>query len=103
MASRNKVANDRGSKEYTTLLRTEVDDVIGKMEANVSKLNERGSKIGIGEETVLKIKEDAKTFKELALENKKKHMWENFKMTALICISIGLICILVLIIMFYND
>ena len=99
MASQTKIPNEKGNQEYTQLLRKEVNETLDIMERNVDILNERGNKIGIGEETVLKIKEDAEQFKKLAAENKKKQMWENHKMTMIIiaCISVAVICIIVLI------
>ena len=37
------------------------------------------------------IKGEAKQFKNLARENKKKHMWENYKMIVIGCVSITII------------
>ena len=100
MASKSTIPNEKGSQEYTKLLRDEVNETLDIMERNVDILEERNIKIGIGEETVLKIKEDAEQFKKLAAENKKKFMWQSYKMTIIIsCVSIALvICIIILIV-----
>ena len=99
MASKSTIPNEMGGQEYTKLLRAEVNETLDIMERNVDSLKERENKISIGEETALKIKEDAEQFKKLASENKKKFMWQNYKMTIIIaCVSIAVICIIILII-----
>ena len=52
------------------------------------------------EEEIEDIEQGAETFRELALENKKKHMWENYKMIIIGSILIGIICIIALISIF---
>ena len=96
------VPNEKGDEEYTKLLRNQVDDVLLVMEDNVKKVQERGDKMQIGEETVLKMKEDAENFKKLAHETKKKYMWENYKMIVVVCLSIAAICLVAAIVMYYN-
>ena len=97
MASKITVANDRGSQEYTKLLRQEVDEVLDVMSHNVEQTQKRGTLINIQEENIVEMKEKAQKFKELALENKKKYMWENYKMIVIGSIIIGIICIIALI------
>ena len=97
MSSKSTIPNEKGSQEYTKLLRDEVNETLDIMERNVEGLKEREHKISIGEETALKIKEDAEQFKKLASENKKKFMWQNYKMTIIIaCVCIAVICIICL-------
>ena len=43
MASKTTVANDRGSQEYTKLLRQEVDEVLDVMSHNVTQPQQRGT------------------------------------------------------------
>ena len=103
MASQTTVANESGSEEYTKLLRHQVDDVLNVMEDNVKSLSERGDKLGIGEETVLKMKEDAEQFKNLAKEAKKKYMWENYKMIVIACIIIAVLCLVAAMAVYYTS
>ena len=99
MASKSTIPNEKGSQEYTKLLRDEVNETLDIMERNVEGLKEREHKISIGEETALKIKEDAEQFKKLAAETKKKFMWQNYKMTIIVaCVSLAVICTIILII-----
>lgn len=104
MASKCTVANERGSQEYTKLLRTEVESTIGIIEKNAENFKIRGEKIGLGEQLAMKIEEDAERFKVLARENKKKQMWENYRMIIIGCTVIALLSLLVLIVLFFfND
>ena len=100
MASKITVANDRGSQEYTKLLREETNDVLDVMKKNVDNIEKRGTKLNKQEETIVEMKEKAEKFKDLALENKKKYMWENYKMIIIGGIIIGIICIVALISIF---
>ena len=100
MASKITVANDRGSQEYTKLLRQEVDEVLDVMSHNVEQTQKRGTLLNMQEENIVEMKEKAQKFKELALENKKKYMWENYKMIVIGSIIIGIICIVALISIF---
>ena len=100
MASKITVANDRGSQEYTKLLRQEVDEVLDVMSNNVEQTQKRGTLLNIQEENIVEMKEKAQKFKEVALENKKKYMWENYKMIVIGSIIIGIICIIALISIF---
>ena len=100
MASKITVANDRGSQEYTKLLRQEVDEVLDVMSHNVEQTQKRGTILNIQEENIVEMKEKAQKFQELALENKKKYMWENYKMIVIGSIIIGIICIIALISIF---
>ena len=100
MASKITVANDRGSQEYTKLLREETNDVLDVMKKNVDNIEKRGTKLNKQEETIVEMKEKAEKFKDLALENKKKYMWENYKMIVIGSIIIGVICIIALISIF---
>ena len=100
MASKTTVANDRGSQEYTKLLRQEVDEVIDVMSHNVEQTQKRGTILNVQEENIVEMKERAQKFQELALENKKKYMWENYKMIVIGGIIIGVICIIALISIF---
>ena len=104
MASKYTVPNERGNHEYTKLLRTEVESTIGIMEKTAESFHIRGEKIGLGEQLALKIKEDAEQFKTLARENKKKQMWENYKMIVIGCIVTAVLSLIVVIILFFfND
>ena len=100
MASKITVANDRGGQEYTKLLRQEVDEVLDVMSHNVEQTQKRGAILNIQEENIVEMKEKAQKFQELALENKKKYMWENCKMIIIGGIIIGIICIIALISIF---
>ena len=100
MASKITVANDRGSQEYTKLLRQEVDEFLDVMSNNVEQTQKRGTILNMQEENIVEMKEKAQKFKELALENKKKYMWENYKMIVIGSIIIGIICIIALISIF---
>ena len=100
MASKITVANDRGSQEYTKLLRQEVDEVLDVMSHNVEQTQKRGTLLNMQEENIVEMKEKAQKFKEVALENKKKYMWENYKMIVIGSIIIGIICIIALISIF---
>ena len=100
MAHKITVANDRGSQEYTTLLRDETNEVLDIMETNVKDIEKRGSLLNKQEENIGEIKKKAVQFKDLALENKKKYMWENYKMIIIGGIIIGIICIVALISIF---
>ena len=104
MASKCTIPNERGSHEYTKLLRTEVEGTIGVMEKNAEALQTRGEKTEKLIEIADIIKQEAKQFKILAKENKKKHMWENYKMIVIGCVSITVISSLVAIVLFFfND
>ena len=104
MASKCTVANERGSQEYTNLLRTEVESTIGIMEQNAKNFEKRGGKLGLGEIQIIKIEEDAKRFKDLARENKNKQMWKNYRMIIIGCTVIAVLSLLVLIVLFFfND
>ena len=100
MAHKITVANDRGSQEYTKLLRQEVDEVLDVMSHNVEQTKKRGTLLDMQDENIVEMKEKAQKFKELALENKKKYMWENYKMIIIGSIIIGIICIIALISIF---
>ena len=100
MASKTTVANDRGSQECTKLLRQEVDEVLDVMSHNVEQTQKRGTLINMQEENIVEMKEKAQKFQELALENKKEYMWENYKMIIIGSIIIGIICIIALISIF---
>ena len=100
MAHKITVANDRGSQEYTKLLRQEVNEVLDVMDKNVENIEKRGSLLNIQEENIEEMKKKAEQFKDLALENKKKYMWENYKMIIIGGIIIGIICIVALISIF---
>ena len=100
MAHKTTVANDRGSQEYTKLLRDETNEVLDIMETNVKDIEKRGSLLNKQEENIGEIKKKAEQFKDLALENKKKYMWENYKMIIIGGIIIGIICIVALISIF---
>ena len=70
------------------------------METNVKDIEKRGSLLNKQEENIGEIKKKAVQFKDLALENKKKYMWENYKMIIIGGIIIGIICIVALISIF---
>ena len=103
MASKCTVANERGSQEYTKLLRTEVESTIGIMEQNTKIIETRGKNIGLGEIQLGKIEEDAKRFKDLARENKNKQMWKNYRMIIIGCTVIAVLSLLVLFVSFFFD
>ena len=100
MSFKKTVANDRGGQEYAKLLREKVEVVVDAMKDNVEKAKKRGTLINDIEEEIEDIEQGAETFRELALENKKKHMWENYKMIIIGIILIGIICIVALISIF---
>ena len=104
MASKCTIPNERGSQEYTKLLRTEVESTIGIMEKNTESFKKRGDLLGLGEQITLKIKEGAETFRTLARENKKKQMWENYKMMVICGSTIAVLSLFVVIVLlFMND
>ena len=104
MASKCTIANEKGSHEYNKLLRTEVEGTIKIMENNAEAIQERGEKTEKLNILADVIKGEAKQFKNLARENKKKHMWENYKMIVIGCVSITVLSLLVAIVLFFfND
>ena len=101
MASKCTIPNERGSHEYTKLLRTEVQSTVEIMEKNAKELEKRGEKTNRLKEVFLKIEQDAKQFQDLARENKRKQMWENYKMIVIGCVSITVISSLVALLLFF--
>ena len=98
------IPNERGSQEYTKLLLTEVESTIGIMEKNTEVIKKRGDILDVGEIITSTIKKDAEIFRTLAKENKKKQMWENYKMMVIGCTSIAVLSLLVVIVLFFfND
>ena len=103
MASKCTIPNERSSHEYAKLLRTEVEGTTKIMEKNVKAIETRGEKTEELKEVFLKIENDAKQFRDSARENKRKQMWENYKMIVISCISITVISLLVAILLFFSN
>ena len=102
MATKTNLPN-KGSEEHVELLRHQVYDVLSVMESNVKALSEREAKIDGLLEHGEKIEKDAKLFKTLANENKKKQMWANYKFMVILCIVLLIVIIVVIVAYYYGS
>ncbi|KAI9823430.1 MAG: SNAP receptor, synaptobrevin [Thelocarpon impressellum] len=89
-------AQQNGGNQRTAALQAQIDDTVGVMRENISKVSQRGERLDSLQDKTDNLAHSAQGFRRGANRVRKQMWWKDFKMR--ICLIVGIIILLIVII-----